>query len=179
MGLCPEMLEQTKPPRLSLPRSRGMVLGALQSPALQLFPICQQFSFGLVKLPGWLELATWALPRLWGLVTRGANPARDSGLACPLNLGVFYIPNSRSRQPLQDFSWQVVLGAPCRSQAGIALKAQENELGAGRHPRGPCPAGKRGRGVGEQESGAGSSRAVFCVIHTWKREKRVSDGFET
>lgn len=72
-----------------------------------------------------------------------------------------------------------VLGAPCRSQAGIALKAQENELGVGRHPRGPCPARKRGRGVGEQESGAGSSRAVFCVIHTWKREKRVSDGFET
>lgn len=108
----------------------GEVGGFFQSPTLQLFPICQQFSFGLVKLPGWLELATWVYPLGCGVWLQGAaNPARDSGQAFPLNLGVLCIPNSCSSQALKVILLQVVcvLGDSWRSRAEIALKVQENK----------------------------------------------------
>lgn len=45
----------------------------------------------------------------------------------------------------------------------------------------PCPARKTERGAREHKSGALGDPPVpvFGVIHTWKREKRMSDDFET
>lgn len=76
---------------------------------------------------------------------------------------------------------------PCRSQAEIAQKVQENIEGnkrtGQRCTRGSLPRRNRGRGGGEHKSRALGvppvPPAVFCVIHTWKREKRMSDDFET